>query len=920
MRLRVLFFFAFSCVALAPVFVLAAWVIDREYAREFEIVEDTHLTIAKNLGAALDRYTRDIRNGFELVASAALSDTSVSGLEDFMSSLDFVHVCIADPESGRIVRSVYSEDRVCPPAVPEKRLAVFLDHAVPENTTFTPVLPNPSGDPTLYLVRMYGDQLAIGAFSTDYVVEQGRSIAFGERGHAAIVDHTGSLLAHPLEDWWSSMKNIARLEPVRRMLARETSTTVFFSPALKADMVAGFTFVPTTGWGVMIPQPLSELRDHTESFLFWTILVAVVAVLAAAAASWFLASYLTRPLSLIAGASRRMSEGEYSVTIPEAGGVSTTEVEDLRQAFNSMSTDISAKNAALSKALEEANAGMREKTTFLTTITHEIRTPLNGILGIAEVLRNSSATSTAAEQNEMFEMLRGSADRLLTIVDDVLEMSRIEAGQVTVRRTPTTIRRLIADIMAEFGGPARAKALSLDSDIDADVPDIIESDPTRLYQILSNLVVNAVKFTVHGGVHIRVRRSGQRGPDDRIVFVVKDTGIGIDQESLSKLFQPFTQFRGPRDHHDRGGSGLGLSISKSLADLLGGDIEVESTMGEGSTFRVSLPLVALSEDRSTEERKPIVRVFPETPAGDPANSSKPQDKQPVDTPRPAAQIKVEGESHRILVAEDHPTNQWVLLRQLEGYGYVPDVYDNGRLALEAYRRGSYDLVLTDYLMPEMDGAELTAAVRKLDSVSGRYTPVVGLTANAFPEVLDRCSEAGMDDLMTKPVTGEALRMVLDGYLSPEAKEARTAFGDRVTEFEIHDENAEHPVFSRESFDELFQGDTMEGRIWLRQFLTLMDSQIEDLRTGRVKRDAWKLSADLHRLSGAAIAVGAEALAHVCRVALNTFLSHYEDDEADRRLTRVEQVASATGKEIRSFLSTLDTGGLDDASLDRARSG
>ena len=917
MRLRVLFFFAFSCVALAPVFVLAAWVIDREYARELEIVEDTHLTIAKNLGAALDRYTRDIRNGFELVARAALSGSSVDGLEDFMGSLDFVHVCIADPNSGKILRSVYSEDRICPNAVPEKRLAVFLDHAKPDRTTFTPVMPNPSGQPTLYLVRLYEDRLAIGAFSTSYVVEQGRSIAFGERGHAAIVDNTGSLLAHPLEDWWSSMKNIARLEPVRRMLARETSTIVFLLARSEGRHGGRVHVRADHGVGVMIPQPLSELRDHTERFLFWTILVAAVAVASAAAASWFLASYLTRPLSSIASASRRMSEGEYSVMIPEAGGVSTAEVEELRQAFNTMSSDISAKNAALSAALEEANAGMREKTTFLTTITHEIRTPLNGILGIAEVLRNSSGTSSAAEQKEMFEMLRGSADRLLTIVDDVLEMSRIEAGQVKVRRTPTTVRRLIADIMSEFGGPARAKALSLDSDIDADVPDIIESDPTRLYQILSNLVVNAVKFTTHGGVYVRVRRSANRGGGDQIVFVVKDTGIGIERESLAKLFQPFTQFRGPRDHHDRGGSGLGLSISKSLADLLGGTIGVDSTIGEGSTFRVSLPLVAVKGATAGTERQEVRTPAVSRTADLVAQGEVSLRSQPDPTPL-AGQPSVDGMSHRILVAEDHPTNQWVLLRQLEGYGYVPDVYNNGRLALEAYRRGVYDLVLTDYLMPEMDGAELTAAVRKLDSVSGRHTPVVGLTANAFPEVLDRCSEAGMDDLMTKPVTGEALRMVLDGYLSPEAKEARTSFGDRVTEFEIADEDAEHPVFSRSSFDELFESDTMEGRIWLRQFLTLMDSQIEDLRNGRVKRDAWKLSADLHRLSGAAIAVGAESLAHVCRVALNTFLSHYEDDEADRRLTRVEAVAAATGKEIRAFLDTLDTAGLDDAALDRAR--
>ncbi len=269
MKLRSILFLAFSGIAVIPVVSLAAWIYVFAVDREIDKVKESHLLLAKNVGAALDRYALDARSLFEHVAFHAVRDIPMAGTKEIMIDLDFVHLCVADAKTGTVVNEVVPETLPCPAVVPKQRLRRFLDVARADEVTFSPVLPNPLNRPTIYLLKRDGDKIVIGAISTNYIVDQGKVISFGDRGHAAIVDHAGRLIAHPLPAWRESMKDISRLTPVKKMLARETGTIKFFSPALKADMVAGYTFVPTTGWGVMIPQPFAELKKDAGLVRLW---------------------------------------------------------------------------------------------------------------------------------------------------------------------------------------------------------------------------------------------------------------------------------------------------------------------------------------------------------------------------------------------------------------------------------------------------------------------------------------------------------------------------------------------------------------------------------------------------------------------------------------------------------------------------
>ena len=249
MRLKYILFLALSGVAVLPVLTLALWIFSQAQAREVRLVEDTHLLLARNLGAALERYSRDVRSGFELAADVAIRQGlgPRKSVVTLLQDLNFNHLCIANKDTGAVIGGIFPEDFPCPDVVPEETFNFFKSLVRGDQPVFSPVVADPSGQPTLYLLMIQGDNLVIGAISTQYFVERGAAIAFGKLGHAAIVDQTGAVLAHPSSDWIATMKNIAKVPAVAAMLRGETGITTFFSPALKADMIAGYTIVHSTG-------------------------------------------------------------------------------------------------------------------------------------------------------------------------------------------------------------------------------------------------------------------------------------------------------------------------------------------------------------------------------------------------------------------------------------------------------------------------------------------------------------------------------------------------------------------------------------------------------------------------------------------------------------------------------------------------
>ena len=517
----------------------------------------------------------------------------------------------------------------------------------------------------------------------------------------------------------------------------------------------------------------------------------------------------------------------------------------------------------LKRARDLAIEAAQTRATFLANMSHEIRTPLNAIVGMAELLQ---LTDLNPEQRERATIIESSSKLLMAIVNDILDFTKLSAGRVVLEKIVFDSRELVRTTVAAFQEAAAQKGIALNLHLHETLPPRLKGDPTRLRQILNNLISNAIKFTSQGAVTISVRKDDHSTQEQSIRFEVKDTGIGIAREIQPRLFEPFVQAESSTARR-YGGTGLGLVISAQLARQMGGEITLESEAGLGSTFSFTARFENASDDDQVE--LPRVSTDGESTTGAEARAIRAanlSDGRGGETRAP----NLSNHEHRILVVEDNPVNRELAAEQLRVLGYQSDIVGDAKAALDALSRQNYDLVLMDCEMPVMDGYEATREIRRRES-GGRHVVIVAMTANATHEQRDRCLEAGMDDFLSKPVRLQRLGDMLASWSENSNGAGRSGNAAKHAE-EFAPPSAAHDALHSESeldsqtLLELQELSKATGDDVLRKlvvaFLAELPHRLAALKSALDVGDLLALGRAAHAMKSAA-AIGALRYANLC---------------------------------------------------------
>jgi len=497
----------------------------------------------------------------------------------------------------------------------------------------------------------------------------------------------------------------------------------------------------------------------------------------------------------------------------------------LREHMATLEQRVEERTHELAIAREKAEAASRAKSEFLANMSHEIRTPMNGVMGMAELLLEG--TFTPEQQRKHLLAIRDSAENLMLIINDILDFSKIEAGKLELATAPFLLRKNLEHCLYPLRLKMEQKGLQLRLEVADGLPERLDGDAHKLRQILINLVGNSIKFSDHGAITVSVRLEKESAEGLVLRFAVADQGIGISPEAQSRIFETFEQ-ADLTTTKKYGGTGLGLPICRRLAELMGGRIWVESTPGQGSCFCFTLLVTPVADDVVIEGEE---QTEPTPPAAVPTGL-------------------------RVLLADDVEVNRELIKAVLERYEHRITEATNGKEALEAFSTGQFEIVLLDVQMPEMDGLQAAAAIRKLEQANGTgHTPIVAMTAYAGKDDRDKCLAAGMDDYLTKPVKPTQVLELLQRYCGgsvPPPEGERTA----VASAPVHASVEEVPVYAKKDLVERLGGAEALIPRFMGLFFKGVGPNIIALEEAIGAGDHEKVRTSSHAIKGSSANIGA----------------------------------------------------------------